>query len=751
MLVKQRSIYLKNKFNFNCLPISYFSRDKNGNKIVKFYYQWQRYKTLNKETGNLYQPPSSYYENAQALAIITGKYSNLVVIDIDTQEALNDIENYMGCKIKDFCKYIIKTQKGWQLFFKYVFLQNIKNIKNVDILTNEKLCFGDIASLGYSIICDDELVDMPLKLIDYITTKDNNQFNFKESKLNVNYYKQPLTLLFTRWKENKNFLSESLKNELSNRLLQKIPFKEANKEGNRHNLAMHVMGLAASDPTVSEEQFLTDCLDFVKEVISPDDDINQYVIYNQKFITYDNNWKDKYNNETNFVEKLKNIGWVTFYNPHIDKYILISQQDMVEYKFLQNSYKKFVTMLLQDSKLKIDILQVPYFKNFIFSPYLPSGENIINNLNVYNYYIEPFYIKKYLEYREDIENGNLKKETKLPDFIGTVIRNVFPIKEHRDLFLHNLAYHLYTKEVCQNAIISLGKIQATGKGVLFDKILPFIYDSVYINDNSTLSLIRENGIIYTTKITPQVINSNFNGSLYKKLYAHYNEVVENHNKSNTQSLVNKFKNIIAEEKITIIQKGKDEITCPNHLFVVMSSNDVEPFKIDTTDNRRFNFFPTSNKKLKDIYQDLNNSNFNLYQKIKSEINQFLHYLASIELSFLEYQRIIETDLYLQIKDNSITVAEKIANAIINKDLHTLEEEAPPMFYEKFKLIVIDLNIAYISVKEFKELCGVLYLNIRKKLIHSGIKIETKYLPLYKKVTRGIFWNPSGNYEAVVNF
>jgi len=108
--IKEKAIELNSTYGFNVIPMYYLHRNS-GVKKVKMI-DWQKYKA---EMYDL----SDWRDEYKALAIMTGSISNLSILDIDSEEALDTILDALGGTIGDLANYIVKTTKGYQLFYTY--------------------------------------------------------------------------------------------------------------------------------------------------------------------------------------------------------------------------------------------------------------------------------------------------------------------------------------------------------------------------------------------------------------------------------------------------------------------------------------------------------------------------------------------------------------------------------------------------------------------------------------------------------
>ena len=133
--------------------------------------------------------------NDKVIFIITGKLSNITVVDFDDKKLYNSyVENYPDLKNN----YTVKTNKGYHIYFKYESslksTTNINNIKGIDIRndggliiappTKYKLLSGQTARYKY---VSGEILDIPKYLLDIFTPKKKEQKINKEQKQESNH------------------------------------------------------------------------------------------------------------------------------------------------------------------------------------------------------------------------------------------------------------------------------------------------------------------------------------------------------------------------------------------------------------------------------------------------------------------------------------------------------------------------------------------------------------------------------------
>ena len=250
------------------------------------------------------------------------------------------------------------------------------------------------------------------------------------------------------------------------------------------------------------------------------------------------------------------------------------------------------------------------------------------------------------------ENPNETKDYKIPKYTNMVINNVFPIKEEKELFLHNLAYHMSKLEVCKTFILLTG-VSGAGKGTLCDIIMPNLYDEYYV------------------KKTENDIKSRFREDLIHKLVLFIDEVEEGTSNFNTKgdngSIHQILKMFVGTNTIGIEGKGTKNRIYNNNSFVLLASNEKVPFKLSNEDDKRFNAIETNNIKL-DKLKDYPNNYSTLAKNLTAETSDFVKYLCTIPLSEETYGKQLNNKTMARIRLNSSTQKKVMEAAIENKDI-----------------------------------------------------------------------------------
>lgn len=726
------------------IPIKNIVVSDDGSKTKKqifFGFEWGNY---------IYRDvPQEYFDDAKYLAFLCGQASNITIVDIDSEQAKEDLENALSSPIEQLSNHIIKTRRGWQLFFSYEDTPSkVGVLSGVDVLNDKKLSFALVENEGYELYHDaGELSRMPYPLKKYLFGGSQNSltsFAAQEKRL-YDCLHDPLVVYVQKYLQKPNKPTLAIKKVFKHRLFGGVPFDEVSTPGTRHNTFLHALGVLAADITIDEHTYYQ-MADALIALIQPDDkNLDSAIDYAyEKSFCYDPSWEKNriaaeervIKEENSLFAQLEQLGYDLWYDPTRDRYnvrnFYTGRIDVLPKTSLKDHIRR---LLLHKKGLMIDpkfkFWEVISYDRVEFNPQKPprAREEIEGGrlVSIYNTFLPSVRMQEFEELKKEVKEG---EKVEMPPFISKVVENVFCVKEHRDLFLHNLAFWLHTKEPCQTAIISLGKTQGVGKSLLYESVLGKIvgYDYCLTRDASS-------------------VNSSFNGELENKLVVHYSEVTETKSKY-TSPLVYKLKNVIGEKNLVITGKGKETKNIRNYMFITMSSNDMHPFDIDFADNRRFNFFPTCDKKLKEVAKEILASD-DVDDVIEGELSQFLRYLASIKLSRKTYHKVIQTELYDTIRKDSAPLSEQVACAILNKDLDTLDDIASVELVDEVKRKICEQNLAYITSADLKMICSVgkvAYNYLIKAFKSQGVEITSRHLPMEKRQARVVVWNPKGVWK-----
>ncbi|WP_158650369.1 primase-helicase family protein [Helicobacter felis] len=329
----------------------------------------------------------------------------------------------------------------------------------------------------------------------------------------------------------------------------------------------------------------------------------------------------------------------------------------------------------------------------------------------------PQRIKEYRRYRlaEGAQKGVKKRlewGAKFP-FIAGVIDNVLGAKNDsrvRDKFLHDLAYHLETFTPCFNLWLLLDK-QGTGKGVLTSQILMRLYS----DEDNFSNVARLSGAEFTSKWGDAFVN---------RLYLDIDEVEESLDKSGT-TINQRVKVIVANTRYAVQLKFRDTQQVENHAFIVMSSNEKMPFKIDAGLNRRYNIVRGGGESLVEMFPQISaNHDDWLNKTIDKEMPYFLQFLAQIPLDFKIYSTCLETDYKAFIVDSSTGDAQKIVELFMGqRTLQETQEYMSEMACEYVQHLLAK-NIRGVAVSDLRKVFPQDFKEMISLFKFEGIEAKT---------------------------
>ena len=337
-------------YDFNVFFLKKFKRQDNGNKDVLPYdfadYRYSKI-TLTEKLERI--KSNNGVLDIAGLGLITGKISNLTILDIDNVDTFETIKKDLNLTNENISRCIVKTYRGYQLYYKYepsLNSQSLQPLLNADILNDNKQTFAIPCNHSYtylntsqnetnSFLNDIKSIDnMPEILKDYLLNVSNKNNETKQTYNNgttqstqthilnilnsndiVTTQEEPIILWLDKildfWKENKD------NTQLPKHLLERLQIFFCNKDYTieiwgvwhdlhvRHNFAIHawtklnIHDTANSVPNDKREEFfkffsayvlkydLTNELDIKK--------VNNILKWNNpNFVPYDPEWK-KYN------------------------------------------------------------------------------------------------------------------------------------------------------------------------------------------------------------------------------------------------------------------------------------------------------------------------------------------------------------------------------------------------------------------------------------------------------------------------
>ncbi|CCF81438.1 hypothetical protein HBZS_118890 [Helicobacter bizzozeronii CCUG 35545] len=252
----------------------------------------------------------------------------------------------------------------------------------------------------------------------------------------------------------------------------------------------------------------------------------------------------------------------------------------------------------------------------------------------------------------------------------------------------------------------------------------------------------EDNFSNVARLTGAEFTSKWGDSFVNRLYLDIDEVEENTDK-NGLTINQRVKVIVANTRYAVQLKFRDTQQVENHAFIVMSSNEKMPFKMDAGLNRRYNIVRGGGESLVEMFPQIGaNQDDWLNKTIEKELPHFLHFLAQIPLDFKTYSTCLETDYKAFIVDSSTGDAQKVAELFMGqRTLRETQEYMSELAYEYVQHLLTK-NIRGVAVsdlkklfpQDFKEIIGVLKFNgVSSKVLRvnwlldeysSLIKLET---------------------------
>ncbi len=129
--------------------------------------------------------------------------------------------------------------------------------------------------------------------------------------------------------------------------------------------------------------------------------------------------------------------------------------------------------------------------------------------------------------------------------------------------------------------------------------------------------------------------------------------------------------------------------------------------------------------------------------LEREIRDFVAYLASIKLDSLRYKINLKTEQSEIMIGKSTISPHKIAQAMVDQDLQTLEEECEEDFVDFYKAEIIERNISYITANALKHYLPQQRKQITDYLKLNGIEYGIQGIPREKKTGLLYVINPKG--------
>ena len=303
-----------------------------------------------------------------------------------------------------------------------------------------------------------------------------------------------------------------------------------------------------------------------------------------------------------------------------------------------SSKAKINELLVQHGFSKIDIVPSVDYR------FEPSNDAIYDfEASFINRYTPSRYLKDAL-YREDAE---------LPSTIGRVIQHTLgddaEVCEH---FLNWLAVLFRYRIRTQTAWILQGTT-GTGKGLLFNEIIkPLI------------------GEAYCRLVNLANLEDQFNAFVEETIVLFIDEVDTDQVKQMSK-LMARFKTMITEDVFPLRAMRQNLRDVPNHLNLMLSSNQPNSMRIEAND-RRFNVCPRQEQKL--LAPD--ETGEELIARIKGELPAFADYLMSREADKAKARQALDNAPKRLLQTVTQTAVEEVALAFRHGDLSYFVDQRP---------------------------------------------------------------------------
>lgn len=303
-----------------------------------------------------------------------------------------------------------------------------------------------------------------------------------------------------------------------------------------------------------------------------------------------------------------------------------------------------------------------------------------------------------------MEIFNSAESCAMPEVIGRIIDNAIPNEEFRNLWLHNLAYHLTHFTVGMTSTLLIGRLGGEGKGLIMSTLMNMIYGD------------------YFRLIDKDALLDRFSGYMEGALYIYVDEVEEGRYETR---VLDALKLIIANKSIGMRAMQRDAVKIPNYAVVGISSNRAIPVAIDSHEDRRFNITESNRKQLKFL------SWFpaDVTGVMEAELAAFMGYLKGIKLDAGKYSKVLDTEVKRDIYRDSMSKQMLVATAIMEGNVDSLLDEA----VDELGVNGIINKIENKKDIKINDLCTVFGFEVgsqhakifTRDLKHSGLEVKRK--------------------------
>jgi hypothetical protein len=235
-------------------------------------------------------------------------------------------------------------------------------------------------------------------------------------------------------------------------------------------------------------------------------------------------------------------------NVEVNYNVLLSSAGQIETKYHHSKWRDDYQGLLAELKSRLP--------QMIREEYLPSKDAFVP--------IEGGYTNQFIKNRYQQPRIKPTAEVIDPSLFIEFMRRQFPIDVERELVIALMAMNVRRPETKIRFALLIRGEQGTGKGVLLDKIWKGLVGNNYFKARVQQVVAKFNDYLATNTTI-------FIDELYDKA------------KKNADNL----KTVIADDYISVEQKGKERVTVKNYCFFIAASNDESPIYIEKQDRRWF--------------------------------------------------------------------------------------------------------------------------------------------------------------------
>lgn len=630
--------------------------------------------------------------------------SNQTINNLNKSNDIDSCKNLINCT--DECEFIESQSK----YDKYNWINNIECIdKLLSLIPFEIIQYGEWQKIMWSAFsfknkCKDEVSINQLKTL-----------IIKHSKRSVKYTNEGMGEIFNKYKENKS-------NGLNTLITSAEHYNKDDFDKIKLN-QLNLMEISIEKTTIEELPFETNCFNvylfIAKLKTNIKDGIDYYNKYYYKTRKTNNLWSYDINddNKPDLVKvDDKMFEW------H-DYTININGKEKKINKLLKNEYQAIQMYVENDNinaPLKYRVNYCDKYGNVI------SFKNYIN----INPIVKEFTFNDILKTKQE----DIKPNKELDDKVNKLlyfIKNVICLSYKKDNimvrdeeminnkynYLMSFIHNVFNRKKNKVCIVLYSKKGGSGKSTLCKLITNILGNTISSIDSTGYRLF-----------------SNFNTILSDNLFYCLEEFAQS-DKSDWFNNMNKFKDFITNDKISIEQKGKDLNKCVNNYnSFIITTNSINTLYIEK-DDRRFTIFNTLPSKPKDtIDKDINEANIKYWDEIYDIINQqeiLKRFYVYVKYNTFGY----ENDCLFT---NTLQTPEKM-DLVINKTLSEYERFIGQLYYQSVFILSNENNEdKYRKIDEYKYHVVSDSFNVKNKGYivkrvskHKGEGIECKLTLLYE--------------------